>query len=242
MMELSLVNTELTESRLYRSHGMGRRLTSDDVRNLLYLNTLSLVLLFKDSKQNKFAQKYAKSTTKHGNYALFRTGGTDLYTLAYHTAHPDNTNLSLKDAARGERNLENLQFDPRRHWQFLNYMAQGRLSSTTEYLLRLGSQLKISSGRYNTWRRKVTNYTDLTDKEKHNLAKDLATELNRIARPQELISNLQKVKRPAGALKKAAGTAAGAYVGSKVAQKLDINKTAGTGIGALAGYWAAKKA
>jgi hypothetical protein len=240
-MELTLVNSELTESTLYRSHGMGRRLSSADVSKLLYLNTLALVLMIKDTQTNKFAREYAKKISRHGGYTLFRTGANDLYTLAYHVAHPDNTRLSLSDKSRGVENLERLSFDYRRHWQIMSYLAQGKLANSSEYLLRLATQLKMLSGRYNNWRRLVTDYASLSDREKHDLATDISSELNRIARPQDLIKPLQKVKRPSGLLKKAAGTAAGAYVGSKVAQKLDINKTAGTGIGAIAGYWAAKK-
>lgn len=240
-MELTLVNSELTESTLYRSHGMGRRLSSIDVARLLYLNTLALVLLIKEPQTAKMAREYAKKTSRHGSYTLFRTGANDLYTLAYHVAHPDNTRLSLSDKSMGVENLERLLFDHKRHWQIMSYLAQGKLTNTSEYLLRLATQLKMTSGRYNNWRRLVSDYVSLSNEEQHKLATDISAELNRIARPQELINPLKKLKRPAGLLKKAAGTAAGAYVGNKVAQKLDINKTAGTGIGAIAGYWASKK-
>lgn len=238
-MELTLVNQELCESKLYRNHSMGKRLLSKNVSVLLYLNTLALVLLYKDRDHQSFAKKYARSSTRWPTYSLFRTSATDLYALAHHVSYPDSLTLSLKDGDTGVKYLESLNFDHRRHWRFVNGIASGRMEDSHTYLSRLSVQLRIQDGRYQAWRRQVAGYVDFNDKQKRKLASDLSTEINRIARPQELIPRLNNVKT-SSTLQKVATTTAGALIGRQVAKKMDTNKTVGTGLGAIAGYWAGK--
>ena len=51
-MELTLVNEELCESRLFRTTNQFKNLTGRDVADLLYLTSLATYLYYKDDKQN----------------------------------------------------------------------------------------------------------------------------------------------------------------------------------------------
>lgn len=235
-MDLQLVNTELTESRLYRNNAMGRRLTGEQVSRLLYLHTLAVYMLIQDGRTVKFARDYIRRTTSYGNYTLFRNTCTDLYALAYHVNDPDSRSLKLK---QGADHLERLKFDDRLHHRMLKQLADGRLELMGSYLQRLYVQLRISDSRYGSWRREAVNWANLSRKRRQDILKQLGLEIHHTARGSELVPQLQRASSNS-TLKKAASAAAGAYVGRQAADKLGKNKNLGAGLGAIAGYWAAK--
>ena len=72
---------------------MGKSFKSESVAELLYLNTLALVLMSQDRSQQKYAKEYAKNTTRYGSYLMFRNAATDLYTLAHHVKYPNSKSL-----------------------------------------------------------------------------------------------------------------------------------------------------
>ena len=236
MMDLQLVNSQLIESRLYRNNAMGRRLTGEQVANLLYLNTLALWLLTLDPRTVKFARQYAKKTVGYGNYLLYRSTVTDLYALAYHVNNPDSHTLGLRG---GEEYLNRLQFDDRMHHRMIREISAGKLDYISTYLFRLRTQIKIKDARYGSWRRSVHNWSNLGRKQQDQIAGNIAQEINRIARGSELLPELNRVGTTSTA-RKLATTAAGALVGHELARKTGHSTQAGTGLGAIAGYWAAK--
>jgi hypothetical protein len=124
--------------------------------------------------------------------------------------------------------------------------------------MRLEKQLKISNAKYKQFRRFVTDWKNLKYRSKQLVVTQMIQEFRRIGRGSEMISPLStmtryksyrmsdKYKKQPSTAKRVAGAAAGAvvgrYAGKKIAQKLgkdvDKYKKAGTGIGAIAGYWA----
>lgn len=235
-MDLQLVNTELTESRLYRNNAMGHRLRGEAVADLLYLNTLALWMMAQDSRTVKFARAYAKKTVGYGNYLLYRGNATDLYALAYHVNNPDSHTLGLKS---GQDHLEHLQFDAKMHHRMVRDISRGELGHLNAYLYRLRVQLKVRDSRYGTWRREIASWNTMGRKQQTQLARQISQEINRIARGSEIVSELTRVGTTSTA-RKVATTAAGALVGREIARKTGKSTRAGTGLGAIAGYWAAK--
>jgi hypothetical protein len=257
-MELSLINQELCESRLYRTTSNFRGLTGRDVANLAYLNTIVLYLMLQDDKQHDYAKNYAKQTVQYGNYDLFRTHATDLYMLCMMLANPDRKNIRMSDHSESKRFINSLNFDQSFHRRFLRKLstASDAKNDALTYFIRLEAQLKISDGRYKRWRRYITDWGNLKFSARQQVVVKIKQEMHRLARGAELVSPLTTMvqyrgyktasdyKAPRTSFtKRAVGTAVGAVAGRYAADKLNKadNKTAkniGTGIGAIAGYWA----
>jgi hypothetical protein len=263
MMDFQLIDCELAEGRLYRTTRNFQQLNGRDVANLLYLSTLTLLMLARDDVQHKYAVSYASKTTQYGSYALFRTHGTDLYLLAYQTAHPKNKSVKLDDGVVSKVFLDKLNFQSAEHWKFVREIAADNVNSgrAMSYLNRLETQLKISDARYKQWRRLIVDWNNLKDPQRQLVVAGIVHEFRRLGRGAEFVAPLTTMlkyrtftpepapddrpglgQRIAGTV---AGAAAGRYLGGKVATALDRDvdkyKTAGTGIGALAGYWASGK-
>jgi hypothetical protein len=227
-MELQLINEELCESRLYRTSQNFRTLTGRDIANLAYLNSLIYYIMVQDNKQHDYARALAKRTAQYGSYTLFRTHATDLYMLCYIIKDPDNKHLRYRDHSESKRFLKTLNFNSNYHIQFMRKIASADWGN-----------LKFAS--------------------KQQVVSRITQEIRRIAKGSEVMAPLTTMikyrshrtisdyKEPRTSFtKRVAGTAAGAvagrYIGKKIAQKtgknVDKYKKAGTGLGAIAGYWA----
>ena len=258
-LDFKLIDQEISEARLYRTSSAFGQLTGKEIAELLYLNTLITYLLYKTDKQSDYAVAVAKQSTQYGKYTLFRSHATDMYLLAYMVSDPENRNIKLKNHLQSRSFLKSLQFDKRRHWQFLqsigNKRATDRLASP--YLFRLESQLKIKNSMYKQWRRLTMDWEKLKYTQRQYLITKLTQEIRKLGRGSEVMAPLTtmlKYRRyrvnkelPKPMLgKKVAGAVAGAVVGrvagKKIAKKLgkdpDKYKKYGTGLGAIAGYWA----
>lgn len=261
-MDLQLVNQELCEARLFRSTRGFNTLTGKDVADLMFLNTLVVYMMSKNEETYEYAKQYAKNTAGFSSYSLFRTFATDLYMLAYQLKYPDNDHAKLKDPIASKRFLDSLQFNDRKHIEFMRQLANDNVSSSlaSTYFYRLESQLKVSDSRYKRWRRLITTWKTLKYAERNAVVAQITQELKRkgqgTGRGNETLTALEPLVRvrkysPAAkhsddkpsVAKRVVGTAAGAVAGRYAADKLNKmdNKTAkniGTGIGAIAGYWA----
>lgn len=258
-MEFKLIDTEISEARLYRTTSGFNQLTGEAISELLYLNTLITYMMYKDKKQSKFAQSYAKQTIQYGKYTLFRSHATDLYLLANVVSNPDSNTVSrLRQPGKSERYLKSLKFDKRTHWTFMMNIANGRANDVmaSPYMFRLESQLKIKKSMYKQWRRLIMDWENLKYNQKQYVVTKIAQELRRLGRGSEVLTPVSHMikyrsyktndkfkkntgRKIAGAV---AGGVAGRYAGKKIAQKLgkdvDKYKKVGTGLGAIAGYWA----
>lgn len=260
-MELQLINEELCESRLYRTSQNFRTLTGRDIANLAYLNSLIYYIMVQDNKQHDYARALAKRTAQYGSYTLFRTHATDLYMLCYIIKDPENKHLRYRDHGESKRFLKTLNFNSNYHIQFMRKIANAddRKNEALTYYMRLESQLKITDSRYKQFRRYATDWGNLKFASKQQVVSRITQEIRRIAKGSEVMAPLTTMikyrshrtisdyKEPRTSFtKRVAGTAAGAvagrYIGKKIAQKtgknVDKYKKAGTGLGAIAGYWA----
>ena len=249
-MELELVNQELSESKLFRFTGSFSRLTGRDIADLLYLQTLSVIMFSKDNEQQDYAVAYARKSTAYGPFALFRTHATDIYMLSYAIKHSDNS--SLKISGKDRRFLDGLQFNNRTYYNFLRKLGQTAptRSEISSFLVRLERQLDIKDSQYKLYRRLIVDWSDLKYAQKQMVVARIMQKMRIKARPSEVFQHLvamkttrayKEPKQKSDTLKRTAATIGGAYVGSKVVPKLTKGKLGsktGAGIGAIAGYWA----
>ena len=260
-MDLKLVNQEISEARLYRTTNGFKNLTGRDIANLLYLHTLSLYMMLQDDSSEDYAVGYAKQTTQYGYFSLMRTHGTDIYMLAYASKNPDNRYISFKNNRQSREFLNKLRFNERQFHAFISKMGRraDKRNEALSFFMRLENQLKITDSRYKSYRRMVLSWGKLRYSSKQLVVTKLTQEIRRLGRGSELMtpmSNMVKdrglkvssdYKEPRTSLTRrvataAAGAVVGRYAGKKIAQKTGANvdkyKKAGTGIGAIAGYWA----
>ena len=262
-MEFLLLNQELSEARLFRASRNFGSLTSREIANLLYLETMITYMLAQEEDSAEQARDYAKRTSQYGTYSLFRTHATDLYMLAYQVLHPTNDYAKIKDPVDGKRFLSNLPFNKQMHIRFMRKIAQTNeeKGEAITYFYRLEKQLQISDGRYRGWRRMIGDWRNLRYSSKQRVLAQIIQELRRTgsgaAQYTELMRSLTPMLKKTrfknrdivpdektSFSKKVAGAVAGGVAGRYAADKINKtdNKTAktiGTGIGAVAGYWAA---
>jgi len=259
-MEFQLIDKEISEARLFRTSRQFKNLTGRQVADLLYLTSLSVWMMAKDGKQEAFARAYAQQSTQYGPYVLFRTHATDLFLLAYQINEPDNRNVDLDDSFESKRFLKSLKFNNRQHWLMISKIASGKETNSemNTFFMRLESQLKISHSRFKQWRRLISDWSNLKYSQRQMVVAAVIQEYRRYAKGSEMVSPLStmtkykaysisdKYKDEPSLARRVAGTVAGAvagrYAGKKLAtatgKNVDKYKKYGTGLGAIAGYWA----
>lgn len=261
-MDLSLVNSELSESRLYRTTNNLKNIDGRTIANLMYLNSLMLYMMLQDDKQQPYAKAYARQTSQYGNYKQFKTHGTDVYMLGYVLDNPESRYIDLDANRQSVRFLKGLRFNSSQHISFMKKIstASDRLNEANSFYMRLETQLKISDSRYKQFRRQIITWSSLKFSSRQAIVARITQEIRRLAKGSELLPKLTTMLKyrgfsPADDYQKpntsfarragytAAGAVAGRYAGKKIAQKtggnVDKYKKVGTGIGAIAGFWAA---
>lgn len=264
-MDLTFVNQEICEARLFRSTRSFNTLDGKDIADILYLDTMVVFMLSQIDGTKEYAKTYAKNTVSFGGYTLFRTFATDIYMLAYQVKYPENDHANLKDPVASKKFLNSCQFQDRKHIEFLRRIVADKadMAFASTYFYRLETQLKVSDSRYKRWRRLISTWQNVRPEQQKQVVAQIKMELKRIGGGggvgNELLTALEPLSRtrsygptakmaytPTGKpsmAKRIAGTAVGAAAGRYAANKINkaSNKTAkniGTGMGAIAGYWA----
>lgn len=251
-MDLTFIDNDLSESRLYRYTQSFSRLSGEDIVDLLYLQTLTICMFVQDSDQSAYASAYAAKTSQYGPYAVYRTAATDLYMLSFAVNIPEYESLGLSGSDR--KFLKSVSFHNRHHYMFMQKLSKSLPSKSemSQFLIRLESQLKISNSLYKQCRRLIIDWSSLKYSQKQYVVAKLLQSIRLKGKGSEVFNHLHAMKTTRGykdvadkpktsAVKRAVSTAAGAYVGSKAAPALSkgkISSTTGAGIGAIAGYWA----
>jgi len=251
MYEFQLINEELTESRLYRTTGSFGNLTGRTIADLLYLQTLMMMMFVQDKEQRDYGVAYCRKTASYGPYAAFRTSATDLYMLAFAVNQPGYKSLRIK--GKDESFLKGLMFQNRKHYGFIRKMGniEPSRSESGAFIIRLENQLKINNPLYKQLRRLILDWEDLKYSQKQLVVSKLLQQIRLKGQGSEAFQHLVAMKRDRKYIdapksdrslaKTAAATVGGAYVGSKILPKLSkgkIGSRTGAGIGAIAGYWA----
>jgi|TARA_B110000858_G_scaffold67913_1_gene78935 hypothetical protein len=247
-----LIDTELSESRLFRFTASFSRLAGTDIADLLYLETLAVYMFALDGEQQDYGTAYARKTTQYGPYSAFRTSSTDIYMLGFAINQPEYQGLKLKNKDRDH--LKTLSFNNRQHYMFMNKIARytPSRSEASSYFIRLESQLKIKDPIYKQWRRLILDWGNLKYAQKQFVIAKMIQRIRLKGKGSEIFNNLMAMKtsrrfdkiekgKPTSKLKRAAATIGGAYAGSKILPKVTkgrLSSKTGAGIGAIAGYWA----
>lgn len=263
-MDLQLIDKELCESRVYRYSKNFNKFDGRDVANLLYITTLLTYMFTLDDETQDYGTTYARQTSQYGSYGTFRTHATDLYMLAYQISNPDNSHVKLSNSTESKKFINSLFFFPRAHLAFMSHLAHGKMTTAEaySYLYRLENQLKIADAKYKRWRRLVLDWVDLKDIQKQLVIAQTIQEIRKYSVGSEMVIPLTSMLKDrsyqnselaySGAKEpslttKLAGAALGAYAANKIAPKVaqyaqtnpETFKQAATGLGAIAGYWAA---
>lgn len=259
LMDLQLINSELCESRMFNYTRRFATLTGREIADLLFLNTLMLYVYSIDDPE--YAEQQAKKTIQYGMYRSFNTAATDLYLLAFAVTNPENRNVRYNKNFSSERFLKSLLFDSRRHYAFVRSIADNSISdgAAATYLMRLQNQLNIDSSEFRNLRRQILKWRSLSEESKtyilkrmqfrhkmlvpfgdnYNHTKQLVKTSGRDKMGAQDASSGDVLARTVGTM---AGAAAGRYAGKKIAQATGFDpaktKNIGTGLGAIAGYWA----
>lgn len=261
-MELQLINQEISEAKLYRTTKQFGEFDGKDIANLVYLITLSTYLTSQDVPTQKIGREYARRSVSNGTYAVFRSSATDLYLLCYTVLHPDNDHVNIRNSILSKRFLNKLNFNGRNHLSFLRSIVSDTANDAlaTRYFMRLENQLKIQDPKYRRLRRTVAGWSTASTKDKANTRNNIYKEFRRIGRGAGVKAEMagllsssmndrtvKRLRRQADAeskpstARRVAGTVAGAAAGRYVAGKIKDtprSKNVGTGLGAIAGYWA----
>jgi hypothetical protein len=247
-----MVNTLISESKLFRASGGYNRFNGRDIADLAYANTLAVLLLSMEPESEKTARSYAQKTAQFSSYAIFRSHATDLYLQAYVLSFPNNANIKLHNHSSSTKFVQSLQFQGTRHVLMMRRVAQGiaRRAEITQFLHRLERQLSISSSKLRLVRQWLVKWHTLGSYDKQRAVTALLQEMRSVARSTqlELYNPLRKLAgagfRDNEALdarrgdpswsRKAAGAGLGAAAGYHLAP--DKYKKAGTIAGGIAGY------
>ena len=82
-MELSFINKEITEARMFRNRTFTRKLNIEDVANFAFLNTLLLFIVYSEYDTGLAGVDYSERTIRYNSFDHYRVSGSDLY-LAYY--------------------------------------------------------------------------------------------------------------------------------------------------------------
>ena len=237
--DFQMINQDLSESKLLRTTSNFGMLKGRSIADLLYLQTLQLIMFNRDSKQRDYSVGYARKTTQFGPYALFRTTSTDIYVLAFALDNPEYKSLNI--STREQNILKSVQFQNRRHFNFVKRMAvrPPNRSETTAFLVRLETQLKITNSLFKQLRRLIIDWEDLKYAQKQFVISKLMQQQTMLrGKASDSYEHLHAMKRE----RKYTDTSKkSGYKDSPVIPtltKTKIQGTTGSGIGKIAGYWA----
>ncbi len=189
-----LIDTELSESRLFRFTASFSRLAGTDIADLLYLETLAVYMFALDGEQQDYGTAYARKTTQYGPYSAFRTSSTDIYMLGFAINQPEYQGLKLKNKDRDH--LKTLSFNNRQHYMFMNKIARytPSRSEASSYFIRLESQLKIKDPIYKQWRRLILDWGNLKYAQKQFVIAKMIQRIRLKGKGSEIFNNLMAMK------------------------------------------------
>ena len=198
-MELSFINTEITEARMFRNRTFTRRMTIEDVANFAFLNTLLLFVLYNEYDTAPAAIGYADKTIRYNSFNNYRISGSDLY-LAYYilfNAEADSLIGGTPEKNAIARNRINMPMHMMR--KFFKEMSSNTLQADgafiQRYFLALERKLNITTSNYKSVRRLVQNWPKTSTQEKHLVITRLLMYFRTHARLSEMFPHLDALSR-----------------------------------------------
>ena len=200
-MELTFINKEITEARMFRNRNIIRRLGIDDVANFAFLNTLLLYMLYSEYDSAPAAIDYADKTIRYNSFDHYRVSGSDLY-LAFHilldrSGDSDRLIGGTPEKNAIARNRINMPYHLLR--KFFKEMSNNTLQTdgafVPRFFLTLEKKLNIKTSNYKSIRRLVQNWHKTSTTEKHLAVTRLLMYFRTNARLAELMPLLDALSR-----------------------------------------------
>ena len=200
-MELTFINKEITEARMFRNRTIMSKLGIDDVANFAFLNTLLLYMLYSEYDTAPAAVGYADKTIRYNSFDNYRVSGSDLY-LAFHilfdrSGDSDRLIGGTPEKNAIARNRINMPYHLLR--KFFKEMANNTLDTDGAFIprffLTLEKKLNINTSNYKSIRRLVQNWHKTSTTEKHLAITRLSMYFRTHARLAELFPYLEALSR-----------------------------------------------
>jgi len=200
-MELTFINKEITEARMFRNRNIIRRLDIDDVASFAFLNTLLLYILYSEYDSAPAAIDYADKTIRYNSFDHYRVSGSDLY-LAFHilldrSGDSDRLIGGTPEKNAIARNRINMPYHLLR--KFFKEMSMNTLQTdgafVPRFFLTLEKKLNIKTSNYKSIRRLVQNWHKTSTTEKHLTITRLLMYFRTNARMAELMPYLDALSR-----------------------------------------------
>jgi len=246
---------ELNESRLYRRTRNFKSFDFKDIKDLIYLYTITLYMMSQTDSYKNFARQYAKDTIKFNNFRQARSNNNDLYMLVHALKHSKN---SIKDSSNMK---DRILFNDRMFMDFMRKLSRGAMGLddfARTYFVRLENQLIVDSS-YKAVRRIVQDFNKVKYRQKQlavtrllhavrarGLGGEIYTPLMTLAKQKKFIipgADETELTNPEkrSTFKKLAAAGVAGYAAAKVLPKATKGrikpKTAGS-LAAIGTYWA----
>ena len=246
---------ELNESRLYRRTRNFKTFDFKDIKDLIYLYTITLYMMSQTDSYKNFARQYAKDTIKFNNFRQARSNNNDLYMLVHALKHSKNT---IKDSSNMK---DRILFNERMFTDFMRKLSRGAMGLddyARTYFVRLENQLIIDSS-YKAVRRIVQDFNKVKYRQKQlavtrllhavrarGIGGEVYTPLMSLAKQKKYIipdADETELTNPEkrNTFKKLAAAGVAGYAAAKVLPKVTKGKikpkTAGS-LAAIGTYWA----
>lgn len=178
-MKYQLINT-LSESRAFRSQAEVEKLSVSQVREFLYLDLLSRLVLLWYRGANKWSTSQMSRTASFGNFDHWRVGINDTYALAYRLNQLEPSNLIN----------QRLVF-------VLRGLAQGTLNASVAntYLMRLERHLKIRDSQLLTVRRNWLSWNTVPRNQQQQYIQRLVMRVRSFSHRAEVLPYLERAPR-----------------------------------------------
>ena len=201
-MELSFINSEITEARMFRNRTLTSHMDMEDIANFVFLNTLLLYILYAEYDTAPKAIDYADRTIRYNSFKNYRISGTDLYLAYYMLLDEDGKADAFMGGdpaanAVARRRMKGMPYHMLR--KFFKEMAMNNLQTDSAFIprffLTLEKKLNITTSNYRSIRRLVQHWPKTSTTEKHLAITRLLMYFRTHARLAELFPPLDTLSR-----------------------------------------------
>ena len=200
-MELSFINKEITEARMFRNRTFTRKLNIEDVANFAFLNTLLLFIVYSEYDTGLAGVDYSERTIRYNSFDHYRVSGSDLY-LAYYMLFNVDGHADDYIGGTPEKNAmarKRITMPVHMLRKFFKEMATDTLrvdnAMIPRFFLMLEKKLNIKSSNYKSIRRLVQNWHKTSTPEKQLVITRLSMYFRTNARLAELFPYLEMLAR-----------------------------------------------
>ncbi len=240
-MELSFINKEITEARMFRNRAILRKLSIEDVANFAFLNTLLLFIVYSENDTGLAGVDYAEKTIRYNSFDHYRISGSDLYIAYYilfNTAGDELIGGTPEGNALARSRINVPMYMLRKMFkEMANDSLRIDSAFIQRFFLMLEKKLNIKTSNYKSIRRLVQNWHKASTPEKQLVVTRMSMYFRTNARLAELFPYLEMLARKknwnidnannpetksgmkkiaTGALRLAGAATAGYYLGKQI--------------------------